>query len=149
MNKKLFTKGFTLIELLVVIAIIGTMSAIVLGQLNQARLKGIDASARSTFKNIATAGVQYYDAYENYTTFCSHTGNAAVPSKVSSMINSVSGANCVNGISLGVPYFRVKVLLRVPNSFSASSGSDDFLCVDNTGNVKVLDSDPGAAISCP
>ena len=137
--------GFTLVELLVVIAVIGILSTIVINQLNSARLKGADAAAKASFKNIGTASVQYYDVYENYSGFCSHTGNAAVPSKINQMWLSV-GATCSNAAS----NYRVKVLLRTPNSYSASSGSDDFLCLDSTANIKIQDSDPGGGSGfCP
>lgn len=137
------SKGFTLIELLVVIAIIGIMSVIALNQLSSTRTKAYDAQAKATFKNLSTAGVQYYDEYGNYNGFCSHQGNTAVPSRINQMWTSV-GANCN---SAGQSY-RIKVLLRTANSYGASSGSDDYLCVDAAGNVKVLDSDTTTGTSC-
>ncbi len=144
-NRRLFDKGFTLVELLVVIAIIGVLSSIVLSQLSEARRKGADASIRSTFKNIQTASLLYYDHFGNYTSICSHEGNSVVPSNISAMVNSV-GAGCTNWAA-GGSGFKVRKQLNVPNQFGIGSGTD-WLCLDASGStgssvIKVLDTDPG------
>ncbi len=133
-----FNRGFTLIELLVVIAVIGVMSAIVLGQLNSARLKGNDAASRAAFKNLAPQSAIYYDQFENYSSFC--------PDSKAQSIYQAVGAVC-NG---GFAGFRVLVPLKQCNVFGPSSGCDDYLCTDANGNVKVLDTNPGGAtLTCP
>ncbi|MAZ40583.1 hypothetical protein CL654_00490 [bacterium] len=64
--KKLLNRGFTLIELLVVIAIIGVLSSIVLGQLNSARVKAVDARRTSDLENIQIALELYRDDTGRY-----------------------------------------------------------------------------------
>lgn len=55
------SRGFTLIELLVVIAIIGLLSAIVLASLNVARVKGYDATRKSSLTQVQEALELYYN----------------------------------------------------------------------------------------
>ncbi len=137
-------RGFTLIELLVVIAIVGIMSAIVLSQLNTARSKGNDAAARSAFRNLGNVGViYYYDVNnESYNGICT---NQASPAKFNQIWSTITGATC-NMSSLG---YRVLAPLQQCNVFGSSSGCDDYLCADASGNLKVLDSLPGnGLITC-
>lgn len=61
MNKK-HKDGFTLIELLVVIAIIGVLSSVVLGSVNLARAKGIDASVKANLAGVRSQSEIYYDS---------------------------------------------------------------------------------------
>lgn len=146
MMRKNINSGFTLIELLVVIAIIGVLSSITLSQLSSARNKAFDASARSAFKSLVGPGQLFYDVGETYNGVCTHQGSTAAPAKFNQIWAGVQGAVC-NNSAFG---YRVRVQLKTPNSFSPTSGSDDFLCTDASGNLKVLDSDPaGTAITCP
>lgn len=64
-------KGFSLIELLVVIAIIGILTSVVLVNVNQARMKGIDASIKLNLNNArAEASVYYEDNFYSYEYLC-------------------------------------------------------------------------------
>ena len=56
-------KGFTLIELLVVIAIIGILSSVVLGNLQQARVKANDARRIAELRTVSTLLALYRDTY--------------------------------------------------------------------------------------
>ncbi len=55
-------RGFTLIELLVVIAIIGILAAIVIVNVNGARVKSRDTKRKGDVKQLQTALGLYYDA---------------------------------------------------------------------------------------
>ncbi len=60
MIKKITSRGFTLIELLVVIAIIGVLSAIVLANLRNARIKAQNTAILVSARNIKLALNMYY-----------------------------------------------------------------------------------------
>lgn len=145
MNKKI-NNGFTLIELLVVIAIIGVLSSITLSQLSGARNRAFDTSARSAFKSLVGPAQLFFDVGQTYNGVCTHQGTTAAPARFNQIWAGIQGATC-NNSALG---YRVRVQLRTPNSFSPTSGTDDFLCTDASGNITVLDSDPGGtAVVCP
>lgn len=57
----IYTRGFTLIELLVVIAVVGILASVVLGSVNTARDKGIDATVKMNLKGIRDQMALYYD----------------------------------------------------------------------------------------
>lgn len=59
-------KGFTLIEILVVVSIIGLLSAVVLGSLGTARVKGRDAARIVEIREIKKALEFYYDDNKKY-----------------------------------------------------------------------------------
>lgn len=59
------SRGFTLIELMTVIAIIVILTAIVLPNLNAARIKGRDAKRISDLKSIQLALAVYYDSHRS------------------------------------------------------------------------------------
>src|SRR3989344_1095106 len=55
-------KGFTLIELLIVISIIGILSSIILGSVNIARVRGLDARIQADMHNIQLGMQLFYDS---------------------------------------------------------------------------------------
>src|SRR3989344_7526063 len=59
--KKNLKKGFTLIELLVVIAIIGILAGVVLANLNTARSRSKDASAKASMSSVRGSAEIYYN----------------------------------------------------------------------------------------
>jgi prepilin-type N-terminal cleavage/methylation domain-containing protein len=59
--------GFTLIEVLVVVAIIGVLSAIAIPQYASYKQQGLDADARASLHNMATAMEAYFVTAGDYT----------------------------------------------------------------------------------
>lgn len=85
------SQGFTLIELLVVIAIIGVLSAVVLGSLNSARLKGSDAATKKGLSGArAQAEVFYSVNGYSYANVCLSTAVAGVKTVYSQVLGAAS-----------------------------------------------------------
>jgi prepilin-type N-terminal cleavage/methylation domain-containing protein len=89
-------RGFTLIELLVVIAIIGTLSAAVLGSLQQARYRAQTARAAEDLHTLQTALELYY------------SDNGAWPPAAGSVltVNTTSGGNWSALMAFLSPYIN-------------------------------------------
>lgn len=61
-------KGFTLIELIVVIAIIGTLTGLIVNNLNDVRSRSRDAKRKQELGSLKTALRLYYNDYQTYPT---------------------------------------------------------------------------------
>ena len=59
-------KGFTLIELIVVIAIIGTLTGLIINNLNDARARARDAKRKQDLTSLKTALRLYYNDNQTY-----------------------------------------------------------------------------------
>jgi len=137
---KKLNKGFTLIELLVVIAIIGILSSVVLASLNTARDKGSDAAAKANINNARSQAELYYDSHgstydegtlDDDTDVCSESDGIA--SLVTAADEAVSGsASCA--VALDGTSWAAEVDLNSNNEFT-----DDYYCVDSTGNADIFD----------
>jgi prepilin-type N-terminal cleavage/methylation domain-containing protein len=121
-----FKKGFTLIELLVVIAIIGILSAVVLASLNSARAKGQDAAIRSNINGIRSQAELFYD--DNGSVY---NGVCATGDKVDLIIQAADTANGAGSASCGDGDIRWAAEAQLQTT-------TDFICVDSSGNSKVL-----------
>lgn len=67
------TRAFTLIELLVVISIISLLASVVLGSLNEARVKARDTNRLQVVHQITTAMELYLSEYDTY--YNAYTGS--------------------------------------------------------------------------
>jgi type IV pilus assembly protein PilA len=126
-------KGFTLIELLVVIAIIGILSAVVIGNLNNAKEKGLDASAKASMSSLrAEAEIIYDTDGSSYDEVC--TSGSAVD-----VLHDAATTNGVSGVcNDSADAYAADVLLNDGNYF----------CVDSTGFAGAATATLGTATVC-
>lgn len=90
------TRGFTLVELLVVIAIIGILTSVILGSVNTARDKGVDATVRMNLKGVRDQMALYYDVNGlTYADACASDPNVA--NAVASSLVTVSAVPTLGG----------------------------------------------------
>lgn len=135
------TKGFTLIELLVVIAIIGLLSAIVVTNLNTARVKGADTAVKANLGNARSQAELYYDVKgNNYESVCSDDIIGA-----RSIKESINAAKSASGISTATLHdsegaARTATCNDTSDGWAAEvplkSVNTRFWCVDSSGASK-------------
>ena len=131
--------GFTLIELLVVIAIIAMLSAVVLGQLNQARGKGADAAVKANLSNLRRQAEIYYDKQNPN----SYSGMCGGDATIAAMITAAN-ATCNSGQNT----YIARAPLNIQNQVNPTSGID-YWCVDANESGKLEPDNSGSPPSCP
>jgi len=136
-------KGFTLIELLVVIAIIGILSAVVLASLNQARIRGTDASITATINGVRATAELFFNTQATpagYTDLCTHAPVAEAQASV-------------NRLRAGAWTCRADATRYAVSGRLADTpaGAQRFYCVDSRGTARVTATPvPGTGtIECP
>ena len=122
---KNFKKGFTLIELLVVIAIIGILAAVVLINVNNARLGAQDAAIKSGLAQIRTAQEQEFTDSGSYTDPTNPTGNF-VPTIVNGIDATLDGGASATAYA----------------AWADLPGDGVIWCVDSTGYSGTPTTDP-------
>ena len=142
MFKQTFNRGFTLIELLVVIAIIGILASVVLASLNTARDKGEDAAIRSNLNNArAQAELSYDDNDRSYDVVCSNVTSAS-PTGILDLVNAATAAGGGSAIA---------VCNDNTGAWAASKqlNTNDYYCVDSTGNASENATALALLVACP
>ena len=99
-------KGFTIIELVVVITIIAILATIILSN-----IIGYIKSSKSTFllgefKQLTTAGTDYYSANGTYNGFCQSSNMAGIASAIVNHLSSSLYLRCVDSSGAGGSYYQ-------------------------------------------
>jgi prepilin-type N-terminal cleavage/methylation domain-containing protein len=137
-------KGFTLIELLVVIAIIGILASVVLSSLQDARLKGADASIKQSINNMRGEAELFFNTNLSYVNMCDATVIQNALTRAD-QLNQAGSVICVDGddvprlwaieaqlIGSTTQFYCIdndgKALTTSASSISNTSGSEDAVC---------------------
>lgn len=143
-------RGFTLIELLVVIAIIGILSSVVLGSLNSARGKGVDAAAKSNLNNIRAQAELIYDSAtpNSYATVCSNA-NVMKGISAAAVAEGLTWASTANN-AITVSCTNSSGAWAVWVNLAKGSTPTNYWCVDSTGTSiqKTLAPTAATATTC-
>ncbi len=134
--------GFTLIELLVVMSIVSMLASIITSTLKQARYKSFFAQGLTQMVAIAKAGNMYYSETGDYAV---EVGNGLPPAFVGEQLATWPTPPCLgwhyDWQNIAGPY--VGVVMR-----NATSGSVYSLCLDCTGAVDDIRTDPNRSLQC-
>lgn len=150
--KKREHKGFTLIELMIVIGVIGLLSAIVIVNMNSARLKATDARIKIELSSIKRSAELYYNGAGAET----YGGNANSCNAASSMFKQDSNINNLISSIQAIP--GVNATCRSSNTHFAVSANlvsvvglfGDNWCIDSSGTSRFTDDPPGPNVPfCP
>lgn len=142
-----FQRGFTLIEILVVIAIIGILASVVLGSLNSARDKGVDAAVKSDLDGITKEVQIYHISAGNYTDVC--TNDASIASALSNAKTMVAASPTLGGMGDGECLSDADTWAVWVNLKNASTTA---WCIDSTGAKAVIATQDSSAVdltACP
>jgi type IV pilus assembly protein PilA len=148
-NLKTTNKGFTLIELLVVIAIIGTLSSVVLSNLNTARGKGANATVKANMDSLRKEIEVYYNNFGSYgtvgTTLSTNCPTAAsnagfmfndpASTKVRTIILAAqAAANSTNTLKcIATPTSGGATNYIVSSPLNVTEGGNNWWCIDSNG----------------
>ncbi|TAL48933.1 type II secretion system protein [Patescibacteria group bacterium] len=151
-------KGFTLIELLVVIAIIGILSSVVLASLNTARGKGGNAAVKSNLQAIRSQAEIVYDdlggsyGAQAFTTAC-HSVTVATPATQvfndSTVQKAVNAARAAAGNPAATYCWATAANWSATVGLKVAEGSNNFWCVDSSGQSKGEPNFPTSGAICP
>ena len=142
------TRGFTLIELLVVIAVFGILTSVILGSVNSARDKSIDATVKMNLKGTRDQMALYYDDNGlTYADACASDPNIA--NAVMSAREAVSSILTLGGQGDGEcvstdAEWAVWINLKSNPSYA--------WCIDSVGTAGVVTAQDSSAIDltvCP
>lgn len=132
-----YLKGFTLIELLVVIAIIGVLSAVVLGSVNSAKTKAVDAGIKQNLINIRSQAQIFYDTNGGYYSSANINGAVGGCSTLNSVFANTNVTTILNALTLSnaspVCVVAGGTASTKSTKYSVSvSTSDSSWCIDST-----------------
>ncbi|MEK7642230.1 MAG: type II secretion system protein [Patescibacteria group bacterium] len=147
-----FSAGFTLIEVMVVIAIIGILSVIVIVNMNNARLRAVDARIKMEINSIRRAAAIYYggagnESYGNNANSCN--ANSSMFKEDGVIANLIDSVEDIDGVSVtcrsnGSNFAVSADLVSVVGDF------DDNWCIDSSGAARITDDPPAPNVPfCP
>lgn len=134
--------GFTLIEMMVVIAIMGILSSMIIINLNNSRLRAVDASIKIEMAGLRRASEIYYESNQSYGSNANSCNASSSMFKqdvvVSNIIDSIKNIDGVNVTcrSTGANFAVSADLVSVDGDF------DDNWCIDSSGAARPTDDPP-------
>ena len=145
-------RGFTLIEVLVVIAIIGILSAIVIVNLNNSRLKANDARIKIELASTRRAAEIYYsgvgnETYGNLANSCNAASSMFQQDSI--ILNLITSIESISGVTATCRSSGTNFAISA-NLLSVIDNSVDNWCVDSTGAARPVADPPAPNVPfCP
>lgn len=150
-SRTLAQKGFTLVEMLVVVAIIGLISAVLLVNLSQERLRAHDTAIQQTMDVLRKTAERDRDALGSYDVVCDDPGPGAY--------GTLSTAGDYGRIAVDIAADNQGFGVRCNESADDSKfiawarlrlESNTYWCIDWRFNVKKITGEPSVdATECP
>lgn len=146
------SSGFTLVEMMIVIAIIGILSAVIIVNLNNARLRAYDANIKLELSSIRRAAEIYYSGpgNETYGDDTDSCDTASSMFKQDTVVNNlISSINSISGVSVTCRSSGANFAVSA-NLLSVIDPTLDNWCIDSSGASRAI-ADPLAANTpfCP